>query len=262
MEEIILTPIVEGDSNPNKITPIVSGETYRGMQIVLSVFERDGIVLEPSEPIDLTGAAITATFSYNSPQGAKKIFTDSDITIVDAVNGKFSLLTDTLIDWKAGSYYLYVKVEFPDETVKLFYIGNLIVLALPEKYDECCDYKIIYCECPYAVIPCNKFIVRKNYKNQNISFYICVREGNWGDQSVLDLTNYDVTFQLFDTQDSLYLSKPAEWSSVTKKCKVDFDEWDLKDAGYYYCILDIQHKTEDLGWQVPDKHKRIDLEIK
>lgn len=248
------------------LKPHIKGDTYEGIDFFLELSEIDGQIIEPPQPIDLTGALITAEFRYSHSQGKiTNIFTiGNGILLIEPLLGHFSLLSNEIIDWDLGKYYFKIKVELPDGSVKTYVedVLEIIEHVIYETDSDCCNYEILYCDCPYAIIPCNKFIVRKNYKNQSISFYICVAEGNWGDQSFLDLVNFDVTFQLFDTQDSLYLSKAAEWSAVTKKCTVVFDEWDLKDTGYYYCVLDIQHKTEDLGWQVPDKHKRIDLEIK
>ena len=247
-----------------QLNPHIKGNTYNGMQINLAISERDGQILDPVEPIDITNAEIIATFRYGSQQGpVTNTYTIGDGIIVnDAENGKFTLLENTIIDWPIGFYYFDVVVNFENGDVKTYVQGVLQIVLKSEESEECCDYKIIYCECPYAVVPCDKFIVRQNYKNQKISFYICVKTGNWGDQSILDLTNYDITVNVFDVTDTLYLSKTATWSPVTKKCTLEFDQFDLKDTGSYYVELDIQHKTEDLGWQVPDRHKRIDLEIK
>lgn len=247
-----------------QLKPHIKGNTYNGMQINLIISERDGVILDPVEVIDITGAIITATFRFGSQQGViKNTYTiGHGITVIDAAQGQFTILEDTIIDWPVGFYYFDVLIEFPNGDKKTYVQGVLQIVLEAEESAECCDYKIIYCECPYAVVPCDKFIMRQNYNNQKISFYICVKTGNWGDQAILDLTNYDITVNLLDTTDSLYLSKLADWSSVTKKCTLSFDSFDLKDKGNYYVELDIQHKTEDLGWQIPDRHKRIDLEIK
>lgn len=247
-----------------QLKPHIKGNTYNGMQINLVISERDGQLLDPVEYVDLTGATITATFRFGSQQGpVTNTYTIGDgITIIDLVQGQFTLLENTIIDWPVGFYYFDILVESSTGDKTTYVQGVLQIVLEAEESAECCDYKIIYCDCPYAVIPCEKFIVRQNYKNQKISFYICVKTGNWGDQSILDLTNYDITVNVYDTTDTLYLSKSATWSPVTKKCTLELDNFDMKDTGYYYVELDIQHKTEDLGWQVPDRHKRIDLEIK
>lgn len=237
--------------NPKKH---IKGDTFSGIEITLDTVE----------PVVLTGAEISVLFRYGSINGeiVQELTIGDGVEVVDEVEGKIKILSNTNIDWDLGTYYFTVKVTLQDNTIKTFLQDTLQIVSSLGNTGDCCDYKIIYCECPYAIVPCDKFILRQNYNNQKISFYICVKTGNWGDQSILDLTNYDITVNLLDTTDTLYLSKSADWSSVTKKCTLSFDSFDLKDKGNYYVELDIQHKTEDLGWQIPDKHKRIDLEIK
>lgn len=232
----------------------IKGDTFQGIDITLDTVT----------PVDLTDAEISVIFSFGSIKGKEEetLTIGSGIEVVDLLNGKIKILGDRIINWNVGTYYFTVKVTFPDNTIKTYLQDTLQVVDSLGNVGECCDYKIIYCDCPYAVVPCDKFILRQNYNNQKISFYICMKTGNWGDQAILDLTNYDITVNLLDKTDTLYLSKSADWSSVTKKCTLSFDSFDLKDKGSYYVELDIQHQTEDLGWQIPDKHKRIDLEIK
>lgn len=53
-----------------QLKPHIKGNTYNGMHIVLAITERDNVILDPAEPIDLTGSEITATFRFGSQQGA------------------------------------------------------------------------------------------------------------------------------------------------------------------------------------------------
>lgn len=242
----------------------IKGEVWEGVKFFLQVTQRDGEILDTPEPINLTDVTITATFRYGSETGlVTNVYTIGDgINVINAEAGEFDLLKDAIVDWAVGYYYLDILFLFPNEQERSYITGVIQILPENTNTDECCNYSIIYCECPYAVLPCNKFILRQYYENQKISFYICAKTGNWGDQNIFDLTNYNITVNVYDTTGALYLSKEADWSPTTKKCSVNFDSFDLKDKGYYYVELDIQHKAEDLGWQVPDRHKRIDLEIK
>lgn len=101
------------------------GTTYNGREFT---FEKNSL------PLDLTDTDIIITFSYNCSKAENKaktgtknhILTIGDgISDVDALNGKFCMLKDTVIDWALGIWDYEVKFVFPDNSIKIWYTDTL-----------------------------------------------------------------------------------------------------------------------------------------
>jgi len=101
------------------------GTTYNG---------RTFNFLVNSVPLDLTDTDIIITFSYDCSRNENKaktgtkthILTIGDgVSDVNALNGEFVMLKDTLIDWAIGIWDYEVKFVFPDNAVKIWYTDTL-----------------------------------------------------------------------------------------------------------------------------------------
>ena len=93
----------------------MAGDTYNGVQFTYTLNE---------SPIDLTGAAIKIQFNRNSKGGKllKTLEVGSGITIVDAVNGIFSI-DPFVIDLPVGHSYYDVQLT-KDGVVKTYVEGK------------------------------------------------------------------------------------------------------------------------------------------
>ena len=98
----------------NTIT-YIQGTTYLGMRIAITV---NAVVL------DLTDATITATFENSS--NAKKILTAGrGITDIDAPNGSFTLLKNTVVNWEKGTWVLTITTLLNTGDVKKYVYKNV-----------------------------------------------------------------------------------------------------------------------------------------
>ncbi len=87
----------------------IQGTTYRGMAIEL---------LLNSAAMDLTGATITAKFESCCGKYTKLFSIGNGITDIDALNGKFNLLKNTVLIWSIGKWLLTITVHLQNGDIK------------------------------------------------------------------------------------------------------------------------------------------------
>ena len=98
----------------------IQGTTYLGMTITMRV---NGV------PLDLTNATITATFENSS--NAKKVLTAGrGITDIDASNGSFKLLENTVVNWEKGTWVLTVTTLLNSGDTKKYIYQNVELVII------------------------------------------------------------------------------------------------------------------------------------
>lgn len=95
------------------------GDTFKGQTFG---YERNGA------PIDLTGATINLMLKKTKTGPSAFTFsTGNNITITDAVNGRWSL-DSTVIDIEAGTYYYDVELTENNGNVSTYLSGKWVIL--------------------------------------------------------------------------------------------------------------------------------------
>tara|TARA_R110000796_G_scaffold76986_1_gene171886 strand:+ start:56 stop:412 length:357 start_codon:yes stop_codon:yes gene_type:complete len=105
-----------------KIKDQYKGDTYDGVQFtILNTLD--------NSPINLTGVSIRSQFRFGSKTGGiqKEITNGNGITIVDPINGVFSI-DSFIIDWAADFYYYDIEMTFPNGIVRTYIQGNIKVI--------------------------------------------------------------------------------------------------------------------------------------
>lgn len=97
------------------------GDTFNGLFITVTL---------NGSPIDLNDVSIRAHFRLGSKTGCDvyKFEEGNGIEKVDAINGKFNLLENTILNWKVGNWYFDVEFTYQDGTVKTYYSDILPII--------------------------------------------------------------------------------------------------------------------------------------
>jgi hypothetical protein len=112
----------------DKKIEIKKGTTYNGRTFFFSL---------NNAPLDLTMTDIIITFAYDIYYKENTARTGIDtvvLTIGDGVNnvvplnGEFTMLSDTIINWAKGKWNYEVKFIFPDNSVKIWYENTLWIV--------------------------------------------------------------------------------------------------------------------------------------
>lgn len=103
------------------LRPHTKGDTLNGLFITVTL---------NGAPLDLTDVDLRAHFRLDSKTACDvhKFSIGNGIVVTDAVAGEFSLLADTILDWKVGKWYFDVEFEFSDGRVKTYYSDILIII--------------------------------------------------------------------------------------------------------------------------------------
>jgi len=102
------------------LRPHIKGDTFNGLFITVNI---NGV------PLDLTDVEISVHFRFNSKTSCDvhKYSVGSGIIITDATAGKFSLLADTVLNWKVGKWYFDVQFTLEDGSIKTYYSDILTI---------------------------------------------------------------------------------------------------------------------------------------
>jgi len=278
-----------------KIPTHIKGDTFDGQIIELTSKLIDGIHYIYPKPIDLTDCIINCYFYSDKYETLFKTLTINDgVEVLEPTAGKFILLKDTLIDWDIKTYYFEIKIIFPDNSIKTFVNGTWSIskqfntdaeypnLFAPERiiiidndiettnyYNGClgeeniCINKIQYCDEPWVDKICAPYIINQGNMSPNLDFIIMQKKDFFGDNSYMDLTDFNVFIYIYNENNLLKIRGKCDFINREKGfIKYKWDKFDTLEIGNYNCIFKLIHINTLEEIIITNKDNRIDIIIK
>ena len=267
----------------------IKGDSFDGQ--LFSLYTTNNSI--SPQPIDLTGATINIRFFNDFFQTITNQYTNNNgIEIIDYANGEFILLKDVIIDWTIGIYYYDVKVTFPDNKIKTFINGSWSIinnsninnnfpnLFVPNRInvkktnnnsyyggvcigeDNICINKILYCNEPWVDDICAPYIINQSNIYPSLEFIIKQKGDFFGDQLYMDLTDWEVTIEIYNANDILRVIGVCDF--IDRKNGFIIYKWDKFDtlfSGVYYANFILKNNKNNEEYIITNKNNRIEIII-
>lgn len=205
----------------------------------------------------------------------------NSISILDYDNGVIEILKDVTLYWDYGLYYYDIKILTNNSTNTVIngtlQISNKILidnenpnLFVPERQlnkkekeiiEPClennCITSINYCDEPWIYKICSPYIVKQNTSNV-LKFVIMQKKDLFGDNSYMDIMNYNIKAFVYNEYDKLIIVK-----NCVKKEK-GFIELHLDNFDTFHknnCYIYFELKKDNYEYLITNKDNRVDLII-
>lgn len=277
-----------------RLAPHIKGDTFSGEVIELSTKFMNNVHYIYPIPIDLTGCVVNCYFYTDRYETLFKTFTNGDgIEILNASQGKFVLLKNEVIDWNIQTYYFEIKVVYPDSSIKTFVNGTWSIgrelnydtenpnLFVPTRVqgpldsetdsyyggclgeDNICATRIQYCDEPWIDKICAPYIINQGNMSPNLEFIVMQKKDFFGDNSYMDLTDFDVFIYIYNEDNLLKIKGKCDF--INRKqgfIRYKWDKFDTLDTGNFSCIFKLIHITSGEEIIITNKDNRVDIIIK
>lgn len=274
--------------------PHIKGDTFIGAQFQIEINERDGIPLNPVEYLNLVNCQIICTFKYYN--NIHSVFDlNNGIVIIDSNLGIFNLLPNVILNWDLGNYYFDIDIISPEGLRKTYIYGLLKIvddsslsidktlpnLFVPERvktsldpqinnyYNGClgeeniCINEIQYCNEPWIDKICAPYIINQGNLSPNLEFIIMQKKDFFGDNSYMDLTDFNVYISIYNENNLLKIRGKCDFINREKGfIKYKWDKFDTLEIGNYNCIFKLIHINTLEEIIITNKDNRIDIIIK